>query len=603
MKPNFRFIFLAVFTACAAALSGQTPDPSWIYGIHWYGNTNGIQVGDLTDVETMTGGKGIWVLENMMLDGPSHGESWEVPWQTSPLDKTLPGYKYFHARKVMEQKGHSIVWRLAPWWGSEIPSPTDSYTSATFADDCKYAANILRNHTHIWQIGNELNLGVGTTNWSTHPTPADYAGVYVACRDKIHEVVPNTVPATQVVLMQPNAPGVMLGDMFMDSSEFLWRQIEAVSDKAKIDGFSLHSYTIAGQSDNYYIDAFWDEIREQLMIIDEQGLGDRPTFISEWAMYMPTDADTTAGAQFLHRAYQHMATWNGGTGGQIPGTTNHNILGATWFVYPPDTGGSWEHFSLAGKKLTAGNSYENNPWLSFQHACSLNLSKGAYGGGQTPPQSSFWWRDTFDGSSLDASGPLPDWKTDNAYGGSVAMSGDGAVRFLGNSSPYGIGGIRSTGYVFGNFRAEFDVTFTNPSRIASDECNFGINFREGSRGYTLTFYPSTSAVNPNQVRLRQIATWTTLKTQTISGGINAGESFHVTIIANGPDISAQVKRSSGAVVLDWTGSNKCVDSQHKVGWVRLGTYNLNEVRVTDFQMGGSAWDGLIAGIGEWGLFD
>jgi hypothetical protein len=33
-------------------------DSPWIYGIHWYGDPNG------SVVESMSGGKGIWTLEN-----------------------------------------------------------------------------------------------------------------------------------------------------------------------------------------------------------------------------------------------------------------------------------------------------------------------------------------------------------------------------------------------------------------------------------------------------------------------------------------------------------------------------------------------------------
>lgn len=585
----------------AIAVSAQTPDSPYLYGIHWYGNTDGIAIGELTDVETMTGGKGIWVLDIALTD-ESTANPWDLVW--TPGNKTVPGYRVGHAQKVVSGKGHSLIYRLQPGWGRNVPHSSDPYTLANYAGDCKSAASLLANWCHVWVIGNEVNLTDENYRWSGSgytqtwtPTPADYAATYVACRDKIHEVTPNTIPANQVVLMQPPSPGVAAGVRFMDSNEFLLRQIEAVADKAKIDGFCLHAY--AGGGDELRED-FFDALREQLMVIDAAGLANRPVYIGEWNHVMPNPTEVANGARFLHTTLAALYAWNTSSGGQWPGQPNHNVVAATWFVYPAGFG--WDDYSLQAKK-TSGGTYDTDPWKAFQYACGFAYPRGLDGNGAIVPQSSVWWQDDFNGSTLDQTAPLPDWKAEPANGGNVALNGAGQLRLYGSTS-YAIGSIRTAGYAYADFALEADIQFVNAARIANDEANFDLRWREGSRGYSLTFYSSNSTVRPGSVYLRRTNNWSeTLASATVLGGISSGDAFRVFVRASGSTHEIKIVRiPSQTVVVNWTGPNAISDSGQKVGWIRMMTYNLREVQVDRVILAGPNWAGSGAQVGDWESF-
>jgi len=590
MKRVF-FLSLLFLTGLVCA---QTTDSQYLYGIHWYGKTDSISPGQRTDVEDMTGDRGIWVLEITHVDA-SQAQPWD-----------LPSYYVGHSQKVTQGKGHSLIFRVQPYWSRNVPHSSDSYTLTTFANDCKFAASTLKDYCHIWQIGNEVNLSSENNRWGGssyniewQPTPAQYAETYIACRDKIHEVTPNTTPGAQIVLMQPVSPGSAAGVRFMDGNEYLWRQIEAVSDKGKIDGFALHSYAEPGGS-NYGVDGFWDTIREQLMIIDQFGLGDRPIFITEFNKHMPNQTEAEIGAKFCHRAFDEINTWNSGSGGELPGFSNHNVIAATWFVYPKDFG--WDEYALQyWKNKTSASDEEHDPWKSFNYACGQNYQKGASGGGPTFPNDTLWWQDSFTGSTLDQTPPLPDWKAETTGSGSVVMSGDGSVRLLGNSSLDGGGGIRTAGYVYGNFRLETNITFTNADRshTGDTQANLDIRIREGSKGYSFTFFTSQSQVNAGRVILRRTSDWTQIgsyNTQ-VSGGINSGDTFNIQITANGSSINfTAYKNGSASPAVEWS----ITDDGQKVGWIRIMTWNLNEARVNDFKLGGAQWGG--SKVTDWEAF-
>ena len=575
-------------------VQAQTTDSQYLYGIHWYGKTDSISVGQHTDVEDMTGDKGIWVLEITLVDA-SQANTWD-----------LPSYYVGHSQKVTQGKGHSLIYRIQPNWSRNVPLSSDPYTLTTYANDCNSAANTLKDYCHIWQIGNEVNLTSENNHWdgssynvSWQPTPAQYAETYIACRDKIHEVTPNTSPATQIVLMQPVSPGSASGVRFMDGNEFLWRQIDAVSDKSKIDGFALHSYAEPGGS-NYGVDGFWDSIREQLMIIDQFGLGDRPIFITEFNKDMPNQTEAEIGAKFCHRAFTEMNNWNSGTGGEFPGLPNHNVIAATWFVYPKDFG--WDEYALQyWKNMTSKFDEEHDPWKSFNYACGQNYQKGTSGGGPSVPNNALWWEDSFNGSSLDQTPPLPDWKAETTGSGSVVMSGDGSVRLLGNGSLDGGGGIRTAGYVYGNFRLETNITFTNAyrSNTGDTQANLDIRIREGSKGYSFTFFTSLSQVNAGRVILRRTNDWTQIGSYNtpVSGGINSGDTFIIYITANDSSITFTAYKNGGASpAVEWS----ITDDGQKVGWIRIMTWNLNEARINDFKLGGAQWGGST--VADWEKF-
>jgi len=591
---NLFFAFLLL--GCAAAIFAAAIDSPYLYGIHWYGKTDSISVGQRTDVEDMSGDKGIWDLEIAHVDS-SAAPAWD-----------LPSYFVGHSQKVTQGKGNSLIFRLHPYWSRNVPHASDPYTLTQYANDCKSAANTLKDYVHIWQIGNEVNINGENNRWGGsgynvpwEPTPAQYADTYIACRDKIHEITPNTTPAAQFVLMQPVSPGNAIGGTrYMDGNEFLWRQIDAVSDKGKIDGFGIHAYAPPSAAD-YGVESFMDDIREQLMIIDQFGLGDRPVFITEWNKHMPNQAHAEIGAKFCHRIFTALNAWNTGSGGEWPGHPNHNIVAATWFVYPKDFG--WDEYALQyWKTQIASTDKDVNPWYSFNYACGLGYASGAYGGGSTSiPNNALWWEDTFNGASLDQTAPLPDWKAETSGGGSVSMSGSGSVRLLGNGTTDGGGGIRTAGYVYGNFRMEANVTFTNAARsnTSGAQANMDIRIHEGSKGYSFTFFTSQSLENAGRVILRRTNEWTQIGSfnTAVSGGINTGDTFQIEITANGSNIAFKAyKNGSTAPSVDWN----ITDSGQTVGWIRIMTWNLNEARVNNFKLGGPQWGG--SGIEDWAIY-
>src|SRR5690606_21531061 len=121
---------------------------------------------------------------------------------------------------------------------------------------------------------------------------------YVAVRDKIHENASLVAPESQIVLMQAVSPGPADGARYMDGNEFLFRMIDAVPDKSKIDGFGLHAYAEPGGA-NFGEVGFLDALREQIMIIDSFGLGDRPLYITEFNKHMPNATEANIGARFV----------------------------------------------------------------------------------------------------------------------------------------------------------------------------------------------------------------------------------------------------------------------------------------------------------------
>ncbi len=569
-----KFLVLLVVLIPAFVFSVTTDSP-WLYGIHWYGSTSA------TDVETMTGDKKVWVLDTTFTD-PGTDNPWEDASQ-----------KYWLLKPITD-KGHSLIIRIHMDWGRNVPYSSDPFTLAMHAEACKTAANTMKDIAHVWVIGNEVNITDENNRWNTstsqydikwQPTPEEYANTYVQCRDKIHEVTPNTSPADQIVLMQPVSPGNTEGIRYMDGNEFLYRQIAAISDKSKIDGFALHSYAEPGGS-NYGVDGYMDALREQLMIIDSFGLGDRPVFITEWNKHMPNQTEAKIGAKFLYSALDAMNQWNNGSGAEWPGLPNHPIVGTTWFVYPNDAG--WTDYSLLyWKSNVTPLDKDNNPWYAFQYACGLNYTKGSSGTAFTIPQNTVWWEDNFNGTSLDAASPLPDWKSETAAGASVLVQ-NGNLRLLGYNQVNNTAGIRTAGYVYSNFNLETEVVFVNPNRASTSisEANLDLRIREGSKGYSLTFFTNYSLANANKIILRRTNDWTTIGSNEASVIINTNDKFRISIVADGGVIKIKVyKNNSVTPSVDWTVS----DTGQNVGWIRIMTWNLNEADINYVRLGGVNW--------------
>lgn len=615
----FRYFSLfALSTLFTVPLSGQVPDSSYLYGIHYYGD---VAATGPTDVETMTGNRGVWVLDQSLLNGVATralGNEFETPWVTSPtIDRNSEWAKPGWMRNITG-KGHSLVMRLQPQWDCQVPYPgnaglslpADPYTSAQYADDAKAAANLMKN-VHIWVVGNELNLEQENRRWNSStqrydlPWPAAdletlpelYGAQYVATRDKIHEITPNTFPGNQVVLMQPASPGAVNNGVgrFMHSSEFLFRMIQAVPDKSKIDGFALHSYADPATA-NAGADGFMLALKEQLAIIDQFGLGDRPIYITEFNRHMPNASDVAAGAQFVTASYQQLHGWNTSSGSLWPAHSNHKIAGTNWFVYPSsgaNRGDGWNAYSLLFNKTNSpgGTGPTQNPWYAFQAICGQNYPRGDGAGTYISP-STKWWEDDFNGSALDTALPFPVWQSETGNGGQVQLSGAGAVRLI-STANFSDSSIRiPQNWWSGDFKALVDLAFVDAGRRADGEANFDFRIRERldkpNHGYSLTLYSSGGTTKQGMVELRQAGNWGNIyESGTIAGGINTGDRFRIEVTANGNNLQYRVWRlPSMALVLDWTGPNAVVNSDMKHGSVRCMAYNLREAQVEHFQIGG-----------------
>lgn len=615
---------LSAFLFAASPAAAQTDSP-WLYGVHW-----AAEPAD-DDLEEMTGGKGVWVVDQCLLNSAStdsRNNEWETPWVVTPsIDRTTPFYKPGYFSSVIT-RGHTMIVRLHPQWAVNQIYPGDPYTEADFASDCKAAAELMKN-VHIWLVGNEGNLLAENVRWN--PATQDYdiawsandlissgpelaAQMYLAARDKIHEVTPNTTPANQVVLMQavsPGAPDAGVGK-YMHGTEYLARMINAVPDKTKIDGFALHGYAQPGGS-SYGADAFLNDVKEQLMVIDQAGLGNLPVYITEFNKHMPNTTEAAIGAQFLTTAYQLLHNWNTGTAGTWPGQPNHPIGGTAWFIY---RGNSWGDYSLRDWKTSASSTLATeNPWYAFQAAGAQNYPAGS-GAGPVLSPTAAWWQDEFDGASLDQAAPLPHWQVNTGAGGQVLMSGAGAVRLVGGFTPYGNASIRTPlEYAFTNYKAVAEITFADAGRIAEDEANFDLRVREqrgeGSTdfGYSFTFYSNNSAggaaARAGHLFLRRTSDWGVIyRSVQIPGGVDTGDRFRIEVAASGDTVEFKATRlGSNAVVVDWTGPNAVISRDFHFGGIRMMVYNLHEVQVDSCVMGGLSAALVPTPAREWVLFE
>ncbi len=573
------------------AAQAQLPDATSLYGIHWYGNPGDESLAaNPTDAEDMAAGHPMWVMEITHVD-EDDAPAWDQPW-----------FFVNHAGRVTgNDKNHSLVFRIQPYWGRNVPHPDDPYSLEDFANDARAAADTLKDYVRFWQIGNEVNLTLENNRWGGSaydvewtPSPEQYAETYEAVRNAIHDITPNTAVQEQVVLMQPVGPGLDAGEplRYMDGVEFLWRQIKGVSDPDLIDGFGLHGYAQPGGT-NFGVDGYMSSLREQLMVIDQLGLGDRPVLITEFNKHMPNATEAMIGARFVQRAFERMHEWNTSTGTVWPGQPNNNIAGAIWFVFPS---GSWDDYSLQRWKADIPSTNpDSNPWYGFQAAAQEDYPAGSMTLGPVVDMEAVWWEDDF--SSLSTSAPPPDWTVSTIPQASATPSSEGLQ--LRGTGGTGSAYVHTEGYVYGNFRLEADFTVVDGGMVnaAQGESNFEIRFREGTRGYALTFFPDQSGDYPGQVRLRRANNFS----ENIDGlsstiGIEDGDQFHVAIVATDDEIDIKVyKNGSGVPAVDWTTE----DGEQNVGWIRAGTYNMGGVDLRRMALGGPDWTGTPASVQNW----
>lgn len=323
-------IILVLIGLAGAAVAADSP---WLYGIHWYG--------DPADdgVEVMTGGKPIWVLEIILTEDT--GE-WSLNHQLAKF-------------QTIVDRGHTLIIRIHPRWNLVVPGPNTPQTAVrdrmeTFLPKLTNAAQQLSGLCHIWQIGNEMNLGFEYDIGNL--TPQLYVEKYLEIRDAIHAVPSSLGP--QIVLLGPVAP--------VDNA-YLGAMCDALIARGEEpDAFAMHAY---GGTRGFWI----PDIASQTSTIDGKGFADKAVYLTEWGA--PTDpiSDTNeAGtAQFLHWALVQLADYNANP-------SNHPVTCACWFVYKYDS--YWRTWSILYMKNLHPPGINSDLYDAYRYACTLDLPAG-----------------------------------------------------------------------------------------------------------------------------------------------------------------------------------------------------------------------------------
>lgn len=327
-----------LLAACAVCLIGATvlyaADSPWLYGIHWYGETY------FTDVEAMTGNKGIWTLE------------------------TIIGHDLSQVGKfnTIVARGHIIIARIQPQWGLNVPRPEGL---ASYLNAVEAVANAYANSVHIWQIGNEPNLYIEYEG--SELTAEQYIAAYKAIRERIHRVT--SARGRQIVLVGAVSPGPRVaGVRHTSGSAYLSRMCDLLGPD-DLDGFSIHAYAAPWSSLSASLTEFRNSYVEQLNIIDNKGFASYPVYMTEWNRQVNpvTAANEAISAQFLRSALQGIAQWNA-----TPG--NHPIVCACWFIYPDVE--QWREYSLLYLRSLHARGANNDLWDAFQAAAAMNYPAG-----------------------------------------------------------------------------------------------------------------------------------------------------------------------------------------------------------------------------------
>lgn len=602
-----RIAIIAPMLFAAGLASGATPlaDAPHLYGIHWYGDAsplNSAAAGE-TDAERMAAGSKLWVLEINHLDNftrdpdPAANGIQATPWDRPEWYANL-GLGGGHNDRVTA-KGHSLIYRIQPNWGRNVPyfeapgSPNnDPFTLELYAAQARNAAWWHRRHARFWQVGNEVNIGEtenrrwnpATGRYDIHwkPSPAQYAETYLAVRDAIHEITPEMAVPRQVVLMQPCSPGEIPlpgeGERYIDGNEFLWRQIAAVpgDQRHRIDGFALHAYAEPG-GPNDGLDGFMDTIREQLMIIDEHGLHDRPVLITEFNKHMPSREDAAIAARFVQKSYEALNEWNTGTGGAWPGQPNHEIVAATWFSFPREDDGIWKDYSIVTQGLLSGSDDPNiNPFRGFQAVAAKGLPHGSLqGDGAIVDHAALWWSDDF--NRIDTEPSLPDWRS--RMKGSAAATAVGGSALLTAADEGAEAALVTEGYCYGNLTTL--ITFRlAPDLPAGRHLQFVL--REGSSGYAFTI--AGTAEGP-MASLRRRKDNTILSQQSLPQGTIA--TFRLWYRADDATITARLYRDDDREPIIAFQVN---DDHLVAGRIAIRS-TLPEARIDHIAVGGRDWPG------------
>ncbi|MFH1777296.1 MAG: carbohydrate-binding protein [Candidatus Omnitrophota bacterium] len=335
-------------------------DSRYLYGIHWWGYTEGQPVDDapasLLDVPACSA----WDVETVLTNS---GWWWAA------------GYFTGLYQELYNNKNMTIITRVDYTWGDTVPAPSDPNYSAWPAKVVSEAVNVLYNQSHIWVVGNEQNLLMGTgSQWPNRKIPpAEMAAIYKNVRSAIHNSALVGAPGEHVVLLAPVSPGGVGGERWMSGTEYLSQMLDYLTP-GEVDGFAIHSY---GGS----VADFHNVYASQIAIIDSKGFSNKPIYMTEWNRYAApgNSGEEAQTAQFLRDAFADVNNWNQTAG-------NHDIICMTWFVYDNNqqAASAWDGYALEYWKDN-GNPYGNSGdlYTAFEQTVDLRYPAGEISAG--PP--------------------------------------------------------------------------------------------------------------------------------------------------------------------------------------------------------------------------
>ncbi|MCL6518214.1 MAG: hypothetical protein K6T99_00100 [Armatimonadetes bacterium] len=352
LKMVFSLWLIAAFV-CLCGNAGLGADANKLYGIHWWGHTQGIGVDtaprSLLDVPTYSA----WDTETVL----THSDYWWGPSYFTDLYSTLYGWNV------------SLITRVDYTWNDTVPAPSDPNYSSWPSVVVDNVVNVLKNQSHIWIVGNEPNIlcAEGSLWPDRKIQPAQYAQVYRSVRNAIHQSASVGPPGQHIVLLAGPSYGPVEGVRWMAGKDYLAQTLDNLSPN-EVDGFALHAY-------GWTLSEFQDQYRTQIRIIDQKGFGNKPIWITEFGRYTIDDNDEQNSAQFVRDAFADVNAWN-----QTPG--NRDIIGMTWFVYDcnQQASGGWNNWAIEYWKdhgFPSGDS--RDLFTAFQQAVDQRYAAGTWG--------------------------------------------------------------------------------------------------------------------------------------------------------------------------------------------------------------------------------
>jgi hypothetical protein len=355
---NFRAFLIALpaVAALTAILAGPSfaADANKLYGIHWWGHSEGYPVDTAPQALLDVPAYSAWDTETILTNSDYH---WSAPFFTGL-------YSTLYAWNV------SLITRVDYTWTDCVPAPADGNYSGWPSSVVNNVVNPLKNQTHIWIVGNEPNILTGGGSFwpNNRIQPADYADAYRRVKDAIH-ASPAGAAGSHMVLLAGPSFGPAEGVRWMAGADYLAQTLSYLAP-SEIDGFAIHAY-------GWDVTGFRNDYQSQIRILDQKGFGNKPIWITEFNRYTTDGNDEQYTAQFARDAFADVNTHNQTVG-------SRDIVGLTWFVYDSNqqAGGGWNNYAIEYWKDNGFPSGDSRDlWTAFAQTVDLRYPAGEWNGG------------------------------------------------------------------------------------------------------------------------------------------------------------------------------------------------------------------------------